>query len=114
MFNLESDEMTALWPIDSLTFTFYETFSNSIPVMNKVQFRPSSWQHLSNSVLKSLLSELNFPLGYSCLWWCKNNGCSQSDCVVSKSDLQAHKLILGEESLFLNLPSGWLQKETKD
>ena len=31
MFSLESDEMTALWPNDSLTFTFYETFSNSIP-----------------------------------------------------------------------------------
>ena len=31
MFSLESDEMTALWPNDSLTFTFYATFSNSIP-----------------------------------------------------------------------------------
>ena len=31
MFSLESDEMTALWPNDSLTFTFHETFSNSIP-----------------------------------------------------------------------------------
>ena len=31
MFNLESDEMTGLWPNDSLTFTFYITFSNSIP-----------------------------------------------------------------------------------
>ena len=31
MFSLESDEMTALWPNDSLTFTFYVTFSNSIP-----------------------------------------------------------------------------------
>ena len=29
--SLESDEMTALWPKDNLTFTFYETFSNSIP-----------------------------------------------------------------------------------
>ena len=25
MFNLESDEMTGLWPNDSLTFTFYMT-----------------------------------------------------------------------------------------
>ena len=25
------EEMTALWPNDSLTFTFFETFSNSIP-----------------------------------------------------------------------------------
>ena len=31
MFSLESDKMTALWPNDSLTFTFYETFSNNIP-----------------------------------------------------------------------------------
>ena len=31
MFSLESDKMTALWPYDSLTFTFHETFSNSIP-----------------------------------------------------------------------------------
>ena len=31
MFSLESDEMIALWPNDSLTFTFYMTFSNSIP-----------------------------------------------------------------------------------
>ena len=31
MFSLESDEMTALWPNDSLTFTFYVIFSNSIP-----------------------------------------------------------------------------------
>ena len=31
MFSLESDEMTALWPNDSLTFTFYVTISNSIP-----------------------------------------------------------------------------------
>ena len=31
MFSLESDEMTALWPNDSLTFTFYMTFSNGIP-----------------------------------------------------------------------------------
>ena len=31
MFSLGSDEMTALWPNDSLTFTFYVTFSNNIP-----------------------------------------------------------------------------------
>ena len=31
MFSLEGDEMTALWPNDSLTFTFYGKFSNSIP-----------------------------------------------------------------------------------
>ena len=31
MFSLGSDEMTALWPNDSLTFTFYVTFSKSIP-----------------------------------------------------------------------------------
>ena len=31
MFSLESDEMTALGPNDSLTFTFYLKFSNSIP-----------------------------------------------------------------------------------
>ena len=31
MFTLESDEMTALWPNDSLIFTFYVIFSNSIP-----------------------------------------------------------------------------------
>ena len=31
MFSLESDEMTSLWPNDSLTFIFYVTFSNSIP-----------------------------------------------------------------------------------
>ena len=31
MFSLESDEMTALGPNDSLTFSFYQTFSNSIP-----------------------------------------------------------------------------------
>ena len=29
-FSLESDEMTALWPNDSLAFTFYLIFSNSI------------------------------------------------------------------------------------
>ena len=28
--SLESDEMTALWPNDRLTLTFYLTFSNSI------------------------------------------------------------------------------------
>ena len=31
MINLESDKMTALWPDDSLTFTFYVAFSYSIP-----------------------------------------------------------------------------------
>ena len=31
MFSLESDEMTALWPNDSLTFTFFVIISNSIP-----------------------------------------------------------------------------------
>ena len=31
MFSLESDEMTVLWPNDSLTFTFYVIISNSIP-----------------------------------------------------------------------------------
>ena len=36
MFNLESDEMTALWPNDSLTLTFDVKFSNSIP--NKTTF----------------------------------------------------------------------------
>ena len=30
MFSLESDEITAFWPNNSLTFTFYEKFSNSI------------------------------------------------------------------------------------
>ena len=29
--SLESEEMKALWPNDSLSFNFYETFSNSIP-----------------------------------------------------------------------------------
>ena len=31
MLSLESDEMTALGPNDSLTFTFYVIISNSIP-----------------------------------------------------------------------------------
>ena len=31
MFSLESDEMTALWPNDSLTFTFNVIISNRIP-----------------------------------------------------------------------------------
>ena len=31
MFSLESDEMTALWPNNTLTFTFYMIISNSIP-----------------------------------------------------------------------------------
>ena len=31
MFSLESDEMTVLWRDDSITFTFYVTFSNAIP-----------------------------------------------------------------------------------
>ena len=31
MISLEGDKMTALWPIDSLTLTFYVPFSNSIP-----------------------------------------------------------------------------------
>ena len=31
MFTLESDEMTALWPNESLTFTFYVIILNSIP-----------------------------------------------------------------------------------
>ena len=30
MFSLESDKMTALWPNDSLTLTFYVIVSNSI------------------------------------------------------------------------------------
>ena len=30
MFSFESDKMTPLWQNDSLTFTFYATFSNSI------------------------------------------------------------------------------------
>ena len=30
MFNLESDKMTALWPNDNLTLTFYETSKNFI------------------------------------------------------------------------------------
>ena len=31
MFSLESDEMTAFWPKDSLTFAFYAIISNIIP-----------------------------------------------------------------------------------
>ena len=31
MFSLESDKISALWPNDSLTFTFYVKISNSIP-----------------------------------------------------------------------------------
>ena len=31
MFSLESDKMTAFWPNESLTFTFYVIFSNMIP-----------------------------------------------------------------------------------
>ena len=31
MFSLESDEMTVLWPNDSLTFIFYVIISNIIP-----------------------------------------------------------------------------------
>jgi len=31
MFSLESDKMTALWPNDSLTFTFYVIISNGKP-----------------------------------------------------------------------------------
>ena len=31
MFILESDEMTALWPNNSFTLTFYVIFSNNIP-----------------------------------------------------------------------------------
>ena len=31
MFSLESDEMTVLWPNDSLTFNFYVIFSIIIP-----------------------------------------------------------------------------------
>ena len=31
MFSFKSDEMSALWPNDSLSFTSHETFSNSIP-----------------------------------------------------------------------------------
>ena len=31
MVSLESDEMTAWWPNDSLTLTFYATFLNIIP-----------------------------------------------------------------------------------
>ena len=31
MLSLESDEMTALWPNDIITFTFYVMISNSIP-----------------------------------------------------------------------------------
>ena len=38
MFSLESDEMTALSPNDSLTFAFYVIFSNSIP----------NWTHFVN------------------------------------------------------------------
>ena len=35
MFTFESDEMTALWPNDSITFTFYLKFSNSIQGVSK-------------------------------------------------------------------------------
>ena len=31
MITLENDEITVFWPDDSLTFTFYETFSINIP-----------------------------------------------------------------------------------
>ena len=31
MISLESDKITALWPNDSLTYSFHETISNSIP-----------------------------------------------------------------------------------
>ena len=31
MFSLESDKMTALRPNDSITFTFFMAFANSIP-----------------------------------------------------------------------------------
>ena len=30
MISLDSDKMTALWPKGSLTFTFHETFANSM------------------------------------------------------------------------------------
>ena len=36
MFSLESDEMTAFWPNDSLTFTFFEIISNGI--LNRATF----------------------------------------------------------------------------
>ena len=31
MLSFQSDKITAFWPNQRLTFTFYETFSNSIP-----------------------------------------------------------------------------------
>ena len=46
MFSLESDEMTALWPNGSLTFTFYEIFSNSIP----------KWTTFAKEVFYSMIS----------------------------------------------------------
>ena len=46
MFSLESDEMTALWPNDTLTFTFYVRFSNSIP----------NWSNFVKEVFDSMLS----------------------------------------------------------
>ena len=44
--SLESDKITALWPNDILTFTFYETFSNSIPnwaIFEKEAFWFDDW-----------------------------------------------------------------------
>ena len=46
MFSLEGDEMTALWPNDSLTFIFYVIISNSIP----------NWAYFVKEVFDSMFS----------------------------------------------------------
>ena len=46
MFSLESDKMTALWPNESLSFTFYVSFSKSIP----------NWASLVREVFGSMFS----------------------------------------------------------
>ena len=56
MFSLESDEMTALWPNDSLTFTFYVAFSNSIP----------NWASFENKRFDSIFSLENDEM--TALW----------------------------------------------
>ena len=51
MFSLESDEITAMWPNDSLTFTFYVTFSKSMQNWTTFVKEVFSFDTFPNSIL---------------------------------------------------------------
>ena len=61
MFSLKSDEMTAVWPNDSLTLTFYGTFSNSIPNWTSFESTLLNWSESDEMWLNGSLTFTFMP-----------------------------------------------------